>query len=564
AQKPVIPASEALMKARMQLQSGSSVNALQILDQARREHPKDAALADAAGDLSLKAGNIEVAIGHFAAACENAPEWIDYAVNHAIALQRLDRHDEALTLLDRHEEQGRTVAKYARVRAMSERAIGNLAAAANWYDAAIAGSPSNSKGLHGRARVALERGEPDALQRFDRALAINPGDAELWLGKAQALDVLGDVQGARTIAQQIATQAPGFMAGQSFLAQLRLAAGERDFSSHYEQAAAKHPQDPNIPAEHCETLAGLDYAAEAAEVAAQARKRFPEVSHFALLEAVNAGAAGDWDRAERIFETLKDSRPVRFVQEARHRIRVGDTDRAETVLAHVIAAEPTNIAAWALRGIGWRLSGDPRAEWLHEQSGLVQLQPLNGASDLVDRSIEFLRELHAGSAMPLGQSLRGGTQTRAILFHRPEPVLEELHKAILATLEAYRAALAPSDISHPLLMHRDTPWRLQGSWSVRLTGGGDYHTAHIHPQGIVSSALYLIVPKEADGEDQHGWLEVGRPPPDLGLDLPPLRTIKPQPGYLALFPSTLYHGTTPFPAAERMTVAFDVVTKAGK
>jgi len=52
-------------------------------------------------------------------------------------------------------------------------------------------------------------------------------------------------------------------------------------------------------------------------------------------------------------------------------------------------------------------------------------------------------------------------------------------------------------------------------------------------------------------------------PPDLGLDLPPLRTIEPQPGYLALFPSTLYHGTTPFGSAERMTVAFDVVTGDG-
>jgi hypothetical protein len=41
--------------------------------------------------------------------------------------------------------------------------------------------------------------------------------------------------------------------------------------------------------------------------------------------------------------------------------------------------------------------------------------------------------------------------------------------------------------------------------------------------------------------------------------------ICPREAHLALFPSTLYHGTTPFGAAssgaaERMTVAFDVVT----
>jgi hypothetical protein len=133
-----------------------------------------------------------------------------------------------------------------------------------------------------------------------------------------------------------------------------------------------------------------------------------------------------------------------------------------------------------------------------------------------------------------------------------------LHNAIRATLEDYRAALPPRDDSHPLLRHRDAAWRLAGSWSVRLSGGGDFHTAHIHPQGIVSSALYLVVPPTQGGDPQAGWLEIGRPPPDLRVDLPPLATVEPEPGYLALFPSTLYHGTRPFAAARRMTVAFDV------
>jgi len=34
--------------------------------------------------------------------------------------------------------------------------------------------------------------------------------------------------------------------------------------------------------------------------------------------------------------------------------------------------------------------------------------------------------------------------------------------------------------------------------------------------------------------------------------------IKPERGKLALFPSTLYHGTRNFAEGERMTVAFDV------
>ena len=55
-----------------------------------------------------------------------------------------------------------------------------------------------------------------------------------------------------------------------------------------------------------------------------------------------------------------------------------------------------------------------------------------------------------------------------------------------------------------------------------------------------------------------GSLDLGRPPPDLRLDLPPMATLHPERGCCALFPSTLYHGTRPVTGGKRMTVAFDV------
>jgi tetratricopeptide (TPR) repeat protein len=469
-----------------------------------------------------------------------------------------------MAVLAAHEQAGRSLARYGSVRALSERSLGRPALAAKWYDAALGVEPRHPRALHGRARVALERGEADALARFDAALAVNPGDAELWLGKAQALEVVGDIKGARIVAEQLCDQAPGFIAALHFLAGLKLAAGEADFTEPFARAAARAPQDPNIAAAHAETLAGLDYAAEAAEVAAGARRRFAHEPHFALLEAIHAGSAGQTERADAIFAQLPVRTPLRALHEARHRIRTGELALAERLLDEALADNPWDIAAWALRGIAWRLAGDARAAWLHEQAGLVQLRPLAGRTGLIEDAVAQLRDLHARLAMPLGQSLRGGTQTRGILFHRTEPLLAELHEAIRATIEEYREELAPQDASHPLLRHRARSWQLAGSWSVRLCGGGaaggDYHTAHIHPQGIVSSALYLVVPEEAHGDQQRGWLEIGRPPLDLRLDLPPLRSIEPRPGHLALFPSTQYHGTTPFGSAERMTVAFDVVT----
>lgn len=555
-----LSAPEALLRARMAMQSGDVAGARAVAEAARKEHPSDAPLADAAGDLALKAGDAGAAAAHFAAACKADPGNVDFALNHAIALQQLERHAEAIAALTPHEKPGRSIARYGSVRALSERSSGRPATAAQWYDAALGVDPKHPRALHGRARVSLECGEANPVARFDAALAVNPGDADLWLGKAQALDVMGDLAGARTIAEQVCAQAPGFIAALQFASGLALAAGDTNFTAPFARATAKAPQDPNIPATHCETLAGLDYAREAADVAAQARKHFPNEPHFALLEAIHAGSAGEWDRAERLWTALELRTPRRALHEARHRLRANDVPRANTLLNEALSGNPWDISAWALRGIAWRLAEDERREWLHEQAGLVQMRPLAGRDGLIEDVTGELRALHDGSAMPLGQSLRGGTQTRGILFHRTEPLLAELHDAILATLEEYRADLAARDDAHPLLRHREAPWHLAGSWSVRLIGGGDHHTSHIHPQGIISSALYLVVPKDAHGANQQGWLEIGRPPPDLGLDLPPIRSIEPQAGHLALFPSTLFHGTTPFGSAERMTVAFDVVT----
>ncbi len=549
-------------KASAASQTGDLVGALSAIRSGLKAYPEEAFLWHAAGSVLLMQGQPIDAAEHFGKAFALEPKQFDHAVDQAIALSNADRNEEALRVLGKIEKKGMKFAHYCSTRANAERGAGHLAKAAKWYDRALKIEPDRPKALVGRANVALERGESSALKRFDKALTVDPGNPHIWLGKAQALDVEGDREGALTVMRQIVEQAPGFTDGLRYLAQLRHASGEEDFASHYAEAARRTPQDPNIPDGWCKTLAALDFNAEAMEVAAQAREASPAGDYFALLEAVYGGASGDHDRAEDIFADLKWRSNDRSLHEARHRIRRQEFDHAERLLDAVLTEQSGDIGAWSLRDMLWRLTDDERAAWLHGQEGLVQLLPLAGRSRVIDDAIAALRELHENAPMPLGQSLRGGTQTRGTLFHRAESVLGDLHRAIRATLEDYRKSLPPIDDAHPLLRHRDAPWRLAGSWSVRLTGGGDHHAAHIHPEGIVSSALYLIVPEAAQGPDQQGWLEIGRPPKDLGLDLPPLHSLMPQSGHLALFPSTLYHGTTPFEADERMSVAFDVVTQS--
>jgi hypothetical protein len=144
------------------------------------------------------------------------------------------------------------------------------------------------------------------------------------------------------------------------------------------------------------------------------------------------------------------------------------------------------------------------------------------------------------------------------LFAREEPEIRRLRGAIVDAVERYIAGLGAPDPTHPTRRHVGRDFRFAGSWSVRLVGAG-HHCNHIHPRGWISSAFYVSIPAPAEtGPPPAGWLQLGVPPRELGLDLPAFRTIEARPGRLALFPSTMWHGTLPIAAGERLTVAFDV------
>jgi hypothetical protein len=108
-----------------------------------------------------------------------------------------------------------------------------------------------------------------------------------------------------------------------------------------------------------------------------------------------------------------------------------------------------------------------------------------------------------------------------------------------------------------LRQRRDHRVRFAGSWSVRLRDSG-YHANHVHPQGWISSALDVALPVPAAGDaPTAGWLKIGEAPRELRVDSPVVRLIEPKPSQLVLF-SWMWHGTVPFSAGERLTVAFDV------
>jgi hypothetical protein len=223
---------------------------------------------------------------------------------------------------------------------------------------------------------------------------------------------------------------------------------------------------------------------------------------------------------------------------------------------------PDNYTIWALLELAWRITGNDRHQWLIDQPGLYGAVELDLGREQLRELAAVLRSLHLSSSQPLGQSVRGGTQTIGNLLTRSDSQIRMLVEALAAAIRQFHSQLPGADPRHPLLKHRNESITFGPSWSVRLTGGG-FHAAHFHAGGFLSSACYISLPEGMSANsEQEGWLEIGRPPPEMKIDLPPLASFEPKAGRLVLFPSFLFHGTRPFSSGERLTVAFDLVALA--
>lgn len=538
---------------------GRDAEAEAVFARALTDFPQDARLANSAGNFHFKAGRAEQALALFERALALAPGLVEAGINAAIACGRLDRPGQAVAILAPLEQAAGGQANYWRIRADSERQAKRFAAASASMARALALAPADPRTARSRARLSLERSDPEALGHIEQALTLNRGDPNLLFDYAQALAVAGRMGEALECTTTLVTHLPGWTDGLKLHAELRWAAGETErFADHFETVSAMPQAGPAIYLAWCDVLDGVDRPQESAAILARARQSWPENPDLALAQAIALGEAGEAAEAQRVLEAFAAiDTPEWATARGRNLLRMGALAEAGRELAKVLAARPGDVVGWALTDLCWRLGGDPRHEWLHGQQGLVRQisLPLDHGERATITAL--LRELHRHSAMPIGQSVKQGSQTKGALFARMEPELARLQLALEAAIAEYRAGLPARDAAHPLLSQRDDPWTITGSWSILLDGQG-HHAAHIHPRGVLSSASYWLVPGEVDAPGQPGWLELGNPPPGLADGLGSLHTVRPQAGTLVLFPSTLYHGTRPITQGTRMTVAFDV------
>jgi len=445
------------------------------------------------------------------------------------------------------------------VKGLLHRETGDLALALEALEEASALLPADPSIAHGFARARLEAGLP-SVQAFRAALRGAPGDNDVLLGLVAALAADEGAAAAIAELQELLKRNPGWRAGHDALCRLRWQQGERDqFADTLEATLRRYPKDLGLWQLLFIILSQGDLNQRLLESVLRGRAAAGDHLIFTANEAVARAELGETGEADRLFDRLKQiDEPTLRVRWVRHLLRSGRTREAGD-LAHAMAQRTAGLLFWPYVSAAWRLLGHKRWEWLEGDERLARAYDISDRLPPLGALAGRLRLLHTSTAQPLEQSVRGGTQTEGPLLSRIEPEIRALRQALVQTVEEHIAQLPPLDPSHPVLRHRrDAPVRIAGSWSVRLTGSG-FHANHIHPQGWFSSALYVSLPsQEQRGAAPAGWLCLGVPQKELGVELPPVREIEPKPGRLVLFPSTMWHGTYPFGAGERLTCAFDV------
>lgn len=444
-------------------------------------------------------------------------------------------------------------------RARAARAAEDMGAADAALTAACEAAPGDPVAAMMLAQVRFERGLP-AADLFARAVALDPANRDALRNQALAMAAEGDAAAAEALLVQALDQAPGWLDGLRVLASLRWIMGDTaGFDAAWRDAARMSPGQQGLWLGWFGALGQLRDWPRASAVLDEAERHLGQTPALLAARIFVAGESGALEECAALLARAGEGADP-FLQLARVRLalRQGDPARARD---HALAmlTGPARAQAWSYLGTAWRLLDDPRAEWLEGDPGFVRAHRVDlSAADLIELA-DLLRHLHGARAAYAEQTVRLGTQTDRSVLLRHEPVLQRTRAALLEAVREHVAGLPPHDPDHPLLAPPRGPLRVSGSWSVRL-GPGGFNVAHCHPLGWLSSAFYVALPDGAAmGAAPAGHFHWGAPPAELGLDLAPRGTLAPEPGVLVLFPSTLWHGTYPIAAGERLNIAFDVV-----
>ncbi len=416
-------------------------------------------------------------------------------------------------------------------------------------------APDNPKIAYAHAQFSFETWRP-AAKLFRDAQRLDPGNLGITRNAAAALTAEGRWAIADKLLERTLTDHPDWIDGHKSLNTMRITSGEGVYAFHsFEMACKALPHHMPLRMAWFHSLCMSHEWDTARHVIEGGTALFGEQRAFTIAQVYLASESG---------EDAVDFAPLKEIQDAgldlcqvRCALRNGHPERAAEIAARHIGT-PAASTFWPYLSIAWRLTGNPKADWLNGDPPAIAVLDLDFSNVELDELAELLRQLHINSAPHPEQSVRGGTQTDRQLFFHHSPVIQRTRARFRSAVAQYIADMPPAIDGHPFLGTPRGDIRFEGSWSVRLSALG-FHSCHTHNRGWISSAFYAALPdKQQMGAEPAGWITFGSPPPELKLDLAHYAQVKPKPGRLVLFPSTLWHGTVPFDDGERLTIAFDI------
>ncbi len=474
-----------------------------------------------------------------------------------LAIER-GRADAAIPLLEAMRKARPEDRDIAHLLGFALRLEQRLDEAANLYQAALGTSPDDPALTFGLAQARYELGLP-AARLFAAAASRAPEQLDLHRNHALALISEGNPDQAERLLNDLLARNPGWIDGLMTLATLKWTRGDTiGYASHFAEACKLQPANQPLWIAWFQLVAQARDWPAAIAILERAERALGPTPALASLRLFVAVEMHDDAAAEALLvQTAHIRGDVTNLCRVRHLLRKGAVEAAETLLLGLVAQPSANLF-WPYLSLCWRLRGDSRAEWLDRPDTLIRAIDSGIAMSDLDDLAALLRTLHTAQAPYIEQSVRGGTQTDRSVLLRHEPIISHLRQRLIETIRAYVAALPPAEADHPLLGRPRGKLKIEGSWSVRLLKQG-YNVPHTHPKGWLSTAFYVDLPAPSRmGPAPAGHIAFGTPPAELGLDLPAYRTIAPARGRLAIFPSTMWHGTVPFDDGERLVIAFDI------
>lgn len=555
--------------AMIRLQQGRFTEAAPLFERARAIHPRDPRFAFLHGAALAGMGQFDKAVLAFSEAITREPNMAPAYLGLGNAQRKLGQLQMAqatfrkLLLLAPDNADG-LLALSSVLTDMGQSAD----AEALLRKALLHARDERSQAvLHNNLSVSLgsQNRIDEALESLERAQALAPELPDMDRRRIDLLFKLGRfedcVQLYRKLLQRNPSD-PGIHRAYNSL--LHRLGRTEDYLASYDRA----PQTRDLLLGKAGMLALQKRGAEALDIYNLLLIRDPRDMTAAAGRATSLMLMERHGEAVTAFEAVIDrceASAAVFSSAAGAALLAGDPQKAEYFCQAGLRHKPHDQTCLALLGTAWRLQSDERDEALNGYDSLIRyfdLEPPDGFSSMESFNAElgaYLERIHPQTQAYLEQSLHGGSQTEGHLFGAGHVLVEKLRARIEEAIFSYVADLAPDD-RHPFLARRSRDFRYTGAWSCLMRDRG-FHVNHLHPEGWISSSYYVVVPEIAKDQDtKQGWIKFGEPSLNLPLKNPVRRAIQPVPGRLVLFPSYMWHGTTPFHApAVRTTVAFDVV-----